>query len=232
MTRWLWYISAGVSAAAVLVLVIGLATLAGDAKADQQADAANKVEDARKGEDAREENKGESPLVAAARGYLNRSNPPPVTAAPPVVPQPVEEPKVEVETPPPPPAPPAQAPPPTFALEATLVIGETGGLVWLRGIPGQPEPILAAVGEEVDGYKLNKVGDGYAEFTREGTSFKLEVPPPLPVVASGPVPPVMPAGSPPPPPMPPASPGMIPSSPASPPGVPPPIRPRPSRRIR
>ena len=206
MKKWLWYINGSVTLLAVVVLVAGLGTLqGGEPQAGENQGKALATDPGKKDGDADSEayQRADSPLVAMARQYSLRLNPPPPPKPPepqpkpdPPRPKPPDlEPKPQPPEPKPQPPEPAPKPPepppepkepekvkppgPTFQVQATMIIGPVEGYAWPR-LPGRKEPNMVSVGDELDHYQIIRIADGYVELDREGFSYKLEVPKPPP----------------------------------------------------
>jgi hypothetical protein len=187
--KWLWTANGSVFILALLILMIGLITLADTDPAEQfQTDGGFNLvigDDSSSSAD-----KSESPLVAMARKYSVRFNPP----KPPVVKKPPKKkpPKPHVVKKPPkkePPKPPVVKKPPkkvipapNFTLDATLLIGEHDGLAWIKP-PKATQPNLYSIGKKIDQYEIVKIEHGLIELIREETSFTLKVPEPKKVAS-------------------------------------------------
>ena len=201
MIKRLWIANGIILGLALLVLIIGLVSLAGSNPLADNSQVNNGLQDPA-GNDllAAGSDGKDSELVAMARKYSIRFNPP---KPPPVVKKPIKKPPIvkkppEVKKPikknppkppPPPPPPPKKViPPPSFGVEATLMIGETEGLAWIKP-PKGTHPTLYAVGEKIDQYEIIKIEHGVVELVREEKNFTIKVPEPK--IASKPLAPAV-----------------------------------------
>lgn len=188
MIKWLWTANASVFGLALLILVIGLATLVGGSL-DEQFQDKNSSDSVASDELGSGKGGAESPLVAMARKYSARLDPPKPVVKKPIVKKPVVKKAPKVVKPPKPVVKkPVEPPkkviaPPNFTLDATITIGEYDGLAWIK-TPKSKSPELYAVGETVELYEIIAVKHGLIELKREDATFVLKVPEPKPVVSA------------------------------------------------
>ncbi len=196
MVKWLWWINFAIAGLAVLTLCVGLGALLGDDlpavhEGNQGGVNADLLVD-NSGEKAGGENK-DSLLVAAARSFGNRLDPPP-PPKPPVPPRPVAPPKPvappEPKLPPPPKLPPKpveppkpklppKPPQPSFTLMATIGMGPTDGYAYIKPLKDNDAKLIR-LGESIEEYMVVKINDGSIELYREGYYYTSEVPKPKP----------------------------------------------------
>lgn len=185
VTKWLWYVNAGVVLLAFFVLIIGVLTLPGSPDVgDGKSSGRNGA-----GSGGVSEDGNESGLIAIAKSYAKRWAPPPAPPKPkPIVKKPPPEPpkpkpKPIVKKPPPEPPkpkpvekkPPPKPPAPVFDLRSTVLVGSQR-MAWGKG-PKDKRQKLIRVGETVnDKYRVVEIGPGYVKFFCDGHDYELEVP--------------------------------------------------------
>ena len=187
MIKWLWTANGIILGIAVIILMVGLMTLIGS---NPLTDRSGLLDGALEADDTQSNGNGlsESALVAMAKKYSTRFDPPKPKPKPKVDIKPKPKPKVDIKPKPEPkpkvdikpkpkPEPKPVVPPPVFAIEATLMIGDYEGLAWIKE-PKAKQPGLYAVGEKIDEYEITKVKHGVVEFSREKATFTLKVPEP------------------------------------------------------
>ena len=196
MTSYVWYANAAVVLLALLVLVLGLTMLPGDAGGAKAATpwgtGAETEDDAGSNVAADPNQMVDSPLIAVVKRYSKRIAPPPPTPKrEPVKPKPPKPEPVKIKPPKPEPVkikPPdpepvkPKVPKPDFALTGTIVIGENYGGAYVKR-NGKPVAETFWVGDMIGRYKVVRVMHGKVDVTAEGETFTVSVPKPAPPAA-------------------------------------------------